>query len=86
MRCSNTCLSNAQEAHKIAKIAMSARKRFDASTDQIPRIFYLYYGMIAVYVDPVQSCIENLRRGKSIEAPDLGRSHLYLSLTIRLDN
>ena len=64
-RCVDNILQNLKEACHIGKLAMSLLKQFDLATDQIPKLFYMYHGMMCgLYCEPVQSCVNNLRRGK----------------------
>mmetsp|Transcript_15255 Transcript_15255/g.27612 ORF Transcript_15255/g.27612 Transcript_15255/m.27612 type:complete len:366 (+) Transcript_15255:3-1100(+) len=52
-----------QEACRIGKLAMAALKKFDSHTDIIPRLFFIYYALVASYLEPVHSCAANLLRG-----------------------
>ena len=53
------------EACRIGKLAISLLSRFEASdtSDVEARIYFLHYGLVAHYTDPVQSCIPKLRKG-----------------------
>ena len=64
MGCAHNALSDIQEACRIGKLAMSVLKRFDSSIDQVPRLYLIYYCVVAIYSEQVQSCANNLRRGK----------------------
>jgi len=63
MLCVDNTVIDIEEACKIGKLAISLLKRFDSATDQISKILYTYYGMVSMYTEPVQSCVNNLRRG-----------------------
>ena len=52
-----------QEACRIGKLAMSVLNRMSFVTDQVSRLYFMYYGFVAIYCEPVQSCADNLRRG-----------------------
>jgi len=56
-------VTNVQEACNVGKLALSLLKRFDSAPDQISKIFYLYYGTVAIYTEPLQICVNKLRRG-----------------------
>lgn len=57
-------ISNVEGAHRIGKIALNLSKRFN-SPGMIPKIHGNYYGFVAVYVEPIQSCVHML--GKACE-------------------
>jgi hypothetical protein len=44
------------EGYRIGKMGISLLQRFDA-IDQLPSIFLSFYGYIAIYVEPLQVCI-----------------------------
>ena len=50
-------------ALRIAKAAMSCSKTRYDRTDQLPFLYCVYYGFVAVYTEPLQTCADMLRQG-----------------------
>ena len=60
---SDSVADGIRAACRIGKLAMSALKQFDSYMDQMPRVFFIYYGFVAPITEQLQSCAENLRKG-----------------------
>jgi len=60
------CVNNTadiQAASRIGKAAMSCLKKRFHSADQLPRVYFAYYGLVAFHTEPLQSCADMLRQG-----------------------
>ena len=62
------CMSNIGKkdidgASRIGKAAMSFSKKRYHTLEQMPHIYVVYYGFVAPYTEPLQSCADMLRRG-----------------------
>ncbi|KAL7538257.1 hypothetical protein ACHAXR_008411, partial [Thalassiosira sp. AJA248-18] len=51
-----------EEACRVGKAAMSLLKRFD-SPEIVPKVYFCYFGFVAVHTEPLQVCTDNLRKG-----------------------
>jgi len=63
MSCHENSITVIQEACRIAKLAMSVLKRFDASAEIVPRVCFIYYSLVASYSETLPSCADGLLRG-----------------------
>ena len=52
-----------QDASRIGKAAMSCLKKRFHSAEQLPRVYFAYYGYVAYHTEPLQSCADMLRQG-----------------------
>jgi hypothetical protein len=50
-------------ASRIGKAAMSCLKKRYHTSEQLPRLYFLYYGSFAHHTEPLQSCADMLRQG-----------------------
>ena len=66
MLCQSKAAKDIQLACKIGKTAIHLLKRFDSSKELISTLFFLYYGFVAIHMEPIQSCADMLRRGFDI--------------------
>ena len=62
------CMSNIEKkdidgASRIGKAAMSFSKKRYHTSEQLPHIYVVYYGFVAPYTEPLQSCADMLRQG-----------------------
>ena len=53
------------ESYRVGKMALKLNEQFDA-TDLVPCLHEVYYALIAVHVEPLQSCADMLKRGFEI--------------------
>ena len=64
MLCGNALAKDIQSASRIGKAAMSCfDKRFNSLAEQVPSLYLAYYGEVAPYFEPLQSCAEMARQG-----------------------
>ena len=63
MLCGNALAKDIQSASRIGKAAMSCfDKRFNSLAEQVPSLYLAYYGEVAPYFEPLQSCAEMARQ------------------------
>jgi len=84
MSCSNMMVANIQGACRIGSLAMAAVKRFNSSTAQLPRLFFIFYGFVAVYSEHVQTCAYYLHRGKLQHGAHCADTFYYFILPCEL--
>ena len=66
MLCGNAMAKDIQSASRIGKAAMSCfNKRFNSSAEQVPRLYASYYGEVAPYFEPLQTCADMARQAFS---------------------
>ena len=51
------------EACRLSKLAISTIKNDHRCIDILPRVYFIYYAFVAPLTEPLQSCVDNLRRG-----------------------
>jgi len=51
-----------QEACRIGKVGMSLLQRYGSPADIMPKVYFCYYGLVAVYLEPLQVCADNMRK------------------------
>ena len=59
----NIVENNIDGASRIGKAAMSCSMKRYHTSEQLPYLYLVYYGFIAPYTEPLQSCAEMLRQG-----------------------
>ena len=55
-----------REACRVGKAVMSLIERpgfVESTPDLVPRAYFIYYGFVATWSDPLQVCAANLRKG-----------------------
>jgi len=75
----------AESASRIGKAAMSCcRERYNTH-DMVPNLYATYYGFIAPYTEPLQTCADMLRQGfdAGISLGETGTAFFNASLHIR---
>ncbi|KAL7543377.1 hypothetical protein ACHAXR_013104 [Thalassiosira sp. AJA248-18] len=58
-------IQDVQESYRVGKLALKLLERFD-SQDLLSSMYLVYYGYIAVHIEPFQSCADMLKRGFEI--------------------
>ncbi len=73
------------DASQIGKVAMSCWKTRYYTSEQLPTLYSAYYGFIAHYTEPLQTCADMLRLGfdAGMSLGDVGTAFLNASLHIR---
>jgi len=61
--CSNKTSTDIQGASRVAKVAISCFKERFHSAEQLANVYFVYFGMVAFYTEPLQSAAEMLRQG-----------------------
>lgn len=62
--CSNKVTKDITGAARVGKAAISCLKtRFHSSIEQLPKLYFSYYGLVAFHVEPLQSCADMIRQG-----------------------
>jgi len=56
-------IHDVQGGYRVGKMALKLLDRFDDATDILPPTYLVYYGFIAVHIEPLQSCACMLKRG-----------------------
>ena len=56
-------IKHVQEACRVGKEAMTLLGRFGSSADMQPKVCLVYYSVVAPRTEPLQNCIEHLRKG-----------------------
>lgn len=69
-------------AYRVGKMALKLLERFDDSTDLLPSVYLVYYGYIAVHIEPFQSCADMLKRGMCWTTIILCLAQLYANTFI----
>ncbi|KAL7537493.1 hypothetical protein ACHAXR_007855 [Thalassiosira sp. AJA248-18] len=59
-------IQDLQEGYRVGKLALKLLERFDSAQDLLPDVYLVYYGYIAVHIEPFQSCADMLKRGFEI--------------------
>lgn len=59
---SSKLVPSIKEACRVGKAVMSLLKRFD-SAEIVPKVYFCYYGFVAVHTEPLQLCADKLRKG-----------------------
>merc|ERR1712194_271421 len=63
LSCLHNTTNGIQEACRIGKLAMNMLERFDSAPEIIPKMCHIYYGIVAIYSEPVQYIADSLRSG-----------------------
>ncbi len=73
------------DATQIGKVAMSCWKTRYNSSEQLPNLYSLYYGFIAHYTEPLQTCADMTRQGfeAGMSLGDVGSAFLNAYCHIR---
>jgi hypothetical protein len=73
------------DASQIGKVAMSCWKTRYNTSDQLPALYSTYYGFIAHYTEPLQTCADMLRLGfdAGMSLGDVGTAFLSACCHIR---
>jgi len=81
---SNIEKKDIDSASRIGKAAMSFSKKRYHTSEQLPHIYVIYYGFVAPYTEPLQSCADMLRQGfdAGMSLGETGISFLNSSLHI----
>jgi len=70
-----------QEACRIGKAGMSLLKKYGSPVDIMPKAYLFYYGFVAVYLEPLQVCADNMRKSFEV-GMSAGESMLAVYSTI----
>jgi len=61
--CGNKTTKDIEDASRIGKLALSCLKKRFYSAEQLPKIYFAYYGLVAIHNEPLQSCSDMIQQG-----------------------